>query len=140
MDDLLYRRRREAIDNNLHMEDDTLKNLRLLEIEQILNRNGRSLKDFPLMPMPSVRDAHFVINKLIREELEYDIASEHQMFDELFAELSVKYKDHSYLKERGILAPKSTDVDELNSIMLSMIPGESRTYLSADTLCPTEKW
>ncbi|KAH7850741.1 hypothetical protein Vadar_002294 [Vaccinium darrowii] len=213
-DDLMYRLRRDASDNALHIEDETLKNLGLLEIEHILKRNGRSLKDFPPMPMPSVRDAHFVTNRLIREELEYDVASEHQMFDELFAvlhlktnirimanaasnqahrqlsefaewilrvgegkipgialiegnepnwieipqqflirngnralhelinaiypELSVNYKDHSYLKERGILAPKNTDVDELNSIMLSMIPGESRTYLSADTLCPIE--
>ncbi|KAH7860745.1 hypothetical protein Vadar_017576 [Vaccinium darrowii] len=62
----------------------------------------------------------------------------HDLIDAVYPELNVKYKDHSYLKERGILAPKNADVDELNNIMLSMIPGESQTYLSADTLCPTE--
>ena len=44
----------------------------------------------------------------------------------------------SYLKERGILAPKNSDVDEINSIMLSMLPGEMKTFNNADKLSPTE--
>jgi len=32
------------------------------------------------------------------------------------------------------LAPTNDDVDEINSIMLSMIPGDMKTYMSCDTL------
>ncbi|XP_028102609.1 uncharacterized protein LOC114301846, partial [Camellia sinensis] len=65
----------------------------------------------------------------------------HALYDlihAIYPELSTGYSDSSYLKERGILAPKNADVDELNVIMLSMLPGESRKYLSADTICPAE--
>lgn len=46
--------------------------------------------------------------------------------------------DWSYLQERCILAPRNDDVDDLNSKMLSLIPGESQVFLSADTLTPIE--
>ncbi|XP_028076405.1 ATP-dependent DNA helicase PIF1-like [Camellia sinensis] len=43
-----------------------------------------------------------------------------------------------YLKEQGILVSKNSDVDEIDSIMLSMLPGEMKTFNSTDKLCPTE--
>ncbi|KAH7846526.1 hypothetical protein Vadar_014961 [Vaccinium darrowii] len=46
--------------------------------------------------------------------------------------------DTGYLQERAILAPKHDDVDEINNIMLSMLPGEMRIYNRADKLCPPE--
>ncbi|XP_028063059.1 uncharacterized protein LOC114266374 [Camellia sinensis] len=48
----------------------------------------------------------------------------------------LRYSDSSYLKEHGVLAPKNADIDELNVIMLSMLPAESRKYLSANMICP----
>ncbi|XP_027171757.1 ATP-dependent DNA helicase PIF1-like [Coffea eugenioides] len=42
------------------------------------------------------------------------------------------------LKIHYILAPKNGDVDKLNDKMLSMLPGQSRTYMSAGTFCNTE--
>ena len=42
---------------------------------------------------------------------------------ETYLDLCNNYTDVSYLKERAILAPKYTDVDELDSIMLLMLPG-----------------
>ncbi|CAL5373733.1 unnamed protein product [Camellia sinensis] len=62
----------------------------------------------------------------------------HQLIDATYPDFINKYQDMSYLKERGILAPKNSDVDEINSIMLSMLPGEMKTFNSADKLCPTE--
>ncbi|RYR03027.1 hypothetical protein Ahy_B06g081857 [Arachis hypogaea] len=38
----------------LNMTDDELKNLRLIEIEKILNRNARSLRDYQSMPYPEI--------------------------------------------------------------------------------------
>jgi len=43
------------------------------------------------------------------------IAAVHSIFD-------VEYTNWLYLQERGILAPTNDDADEINSIMLSMIP------------------
>ncbi|XP_028085778.1 uncharacterized protein LOC114286752 [Camellia sinensis] len=56
-DDIQYRIIRDMRDSDLYLDDEDLKNLGLLEIEHILNRNGRSLKDFPPMPFPSSQGA-----------------------------------------------------------------------------------
>ncbi|KAK4404332.1 ATP-dependent DNA helicase PIF1, partial [Sesamum angolense] len=45
-----------------------------------------------------------------------------QLINETYPELKEKYNDCTYLKERAILAPKNSDVDEINSMMLSMLP------------------
>ncbi|KAF7844472.1 ATP-dependent DNA helicase PIF1-like [Senna tora] len=52
----------------------------LAEIENLLNINGRSLSDYPPMPMPSVALLRNIENLLISEELNYDrnaLKSEH---------------------------------------------------------------
>jgi len=48
--------------------------------------------------------------------------------------LITKYEDWSYLHERGTLVPTNDDVDETNTIMLSMLPGDVKSYLSCDSL------
>ncbi|KAG8377386.1 hypothetical protein BUALT_Bualt08G0027600 [Buddleja alternifolia] len=216
MDDLEYRVRRDFRDNSMHLNDEDLKEWGLQQIEHILNRNGKTLEDFPLMPSASFRSFGCITNMLIREELEYDTVVEEELFQSYFdglnndqlrvyneivrayerkcgvnllsqpqsknpnsrvnvsfaewinnvgegktrcmrfddciesdwieiqekfliersdnslmqlinttySELSNRYKDPTYLKERAILAPKNSDVDEINSMMLSMLPGE----------------
>ncbi len=44
-----------------------------------------------------------------------------------------------YLMQRSILAPKNTDVDEVNNAILESLSEESHTYLSANSLTPTEE-
>jgi hypothetical protein len=44
-----------------------------------------------------------------------------------------------YLMQRIILAPKNTDVDEVNNAILESIYEESHTYLNANSLTPTEE-
>jgi hypothetical protein len=41
--------------------------------------------------------------------------------------------------QRNILAPKNTDVDEVNNAILESIFEELHTYLSANSLTPTEE-
>jgi ATP-dependent DNA helicase PIF1 len=41
--------------------------------------------------------------------------------------------------QRNILAPKNTDVDEVNNAILELLSEESHTYLSANSLAPTEE-
>jgi len=51
----------------------------------------------------------------------------------VYPNLVNEYTKWLYLWERGILAPTNDDVDEIKSIMLSMISGDVKTYMSCDT-------
>ncbi len=43
-----------------------------------------------------------------------------------------------YLMQCSIMAPKNTNVDEVNNVILESLYEELHTYLSADSLAPTE--
>jgi ATP-dependent DNA helicase PIF1 len=45
--------------------------------------------------------------------------------------------DPEYFKNRAILTPKNLIVEEINNYVMSLIPGEERTYLSCDSPCPS---
>jgi len=47
--------------------------------------------------------------------------------------------DAMYLMQRNILAPKNTDVDEVNNVILESLSEESHTYLNANSLAPTKE-
>jgi len=47
--------------------------------------------------------------------------------------------DAMYFMQHSILAPKNTDVDEVNNAILESISIELHTYLSANSLTPTEE-
>jgi len=49
------------------------------------------------------------------------------------------FGDAMYLMQRNILAPKNIDVDEVNNAILESPFEESHTYLSANSLTPTEE-
>ncbi|KAL8094160.1 hypothetical protein AgCh_035870 [Apium graveolens] len=55
--------------------------------------------------------------------------------NEVYPSLLENYRDPAYLQERAILTPKNETVHELNDFLMSMIPGEARTYLSSDSVC-----
>jgi PIF1-like helicase len=57
---------------DLKLSDSEIQNLALLEIDKLLQRVGRSLKDFPPMPIPTAVDFNIQDNRFINEELEYD--------------------------------------------------------------------
>jgi hypothetical protein len=48
-------------------------------------------------------------------------------------------KDAMYLMQHIILAPKNIDVDEINNAILESLSEESHTYLSTNSLTPTEE-
>ncbi len=47
--------------------------------------------------------------------------------------------DAMYLMQCSILAPKNTDVDEVNNVILELLSEELHTYLSVNSLAPTEE-
>ena len=52
-----------------------------------------------------------------------------------YPDLHRKYTDRTYLEERAILCPRNETVDQINTYIMSQIPGEEVTYLSSDTTC-----
>ena len=67
----------------MHLSSIELQNLRLLEIERILNRNGRSLWNYHSMPVSSVQVVVHATNQLIIDELDYDMTHEISKFESL---------------------------------------------------------
>jgi len=49
------------------------------------------------------------------------------------------FGDAMYLMQRNILAPKNTDVDEVNNVILESLFKKLHTYLSANSLTPTKE-
>ncbi|KAF7821240.1 ATP-dependent DNA helicase PIF1-like [Senna tora] len=58
--------------SDLHLDDDRVQEIALAKIENLLKINGRSLVDFPPMPMPNEALMRNIGNLLISEELNYD--------------------------------------------------------------------
>lgn len=56
-----------------------------------------------------------------------------------YPNLETSYSDPTYLRERAIIAPKNDTIDEINSRVLSLIPGHEKVYLSSDTLVGSSK-
>lgn len=80
------------IPTDLHLSDAQLKNYTLAEIEKILNSNGSSLKRYSHMPFPNeviISEAH---NKLIQDELCYDMTSLQHEHKTLFSSLTDEQK------------------------------------------------
>jgi hypothetical protein len=49
------------------------------------------------------------------------------------------FGDAMYLMQRNILAPKNTNVDEVNNVILESLFEELHTYLNANSLTPTKE-
>ncbi|KAL0319969.1 UNVERIFIED_CONTAM: hypothetical protein Sradi_5258400 [Sesamum radiatum] len=54
-----------------------------------------------------------------------------------YPNLMADYNVPEYLRSRAILSPTNDIVDQVNSYMMSLIPGMTKQYLSADTICPS---
>ncbi|KAF7800995.1 putative PIF1 DNA helicase/replication protein A1-like protein [Senna tora] len=71
-DDILLKERHRTANPDLHLDDDRVQEIALAEIENFLKINGRSLADFPPMPIPNEAVMRNIGNLLISEELNYD--------------------------------------------------------------------
>ncbi|CAH1421567.1 unnamed protein product [Lactuca virosa] len=87
-DGILYNQQRTLKSPGLTLNEDQLKNLTLFEIEQILLRNNTSLKNYNKMPYPDTDMVSSSTNRLITEELDYDIPILKKEFDRMFHALT----------------------------------------------------
>nr|XP_025603131.1 uncharacterized protein LOC112695132 [Arachis hypogaea]XP_025630251.1 uncharacterized protein LOC112723204 [Arachis hypogaea]XP_025674055.1 uncharacterized protein LOC112773204 [Arachis hypogaea]XP_025674064.1 uncharacterized protein LOC112773214 [Arachis hypogaea] len=79
------------------LTDDELSQLTLLEIEENLNHNGKSLRDFPTMPFPNIKITQSVRegasrNKLIMDELRYDRRSLAQQYENYLLQMTTEQR------------------------------------------------
>ncbi|KAL4286250.1 hypothetical protein AHAS_Ahas19G0067400 [Arachis hypogaea] len=72
-DDILYRRRHELQYPDLTMSKDELQTFCLLEIEKLLQSNGKSLRNYAGMPVPNNSLVSQFSNLMLLRELQYDI-------------------------------------------------------------------
>jgi len=72
----------------LKIEDAHIQNLCLLQVEDLLISNGKSLKDFPSLPQPIHSDAFIYQNRFIIDELNYDKIEMSGMHCSLFQSLT----------------------------------------------------
>jgi len=61
-DDLLHATQYQAGNFEMQLSSSELQNLRLFEIERVLNRNTRSLQNFSPMPTPSMEVVVHAVN------------------------------------------------------------------------------
>ncbi|XP_019173001.1 PREDICTED: uncharacterized protein LOC109168432 [Ipomoea nil] len=56
----------------LKQQEEEKKNFALIELENLLGQQNKSLKDYPPMPIPSTDNSRLFQNRLVFEELSYD--------------------------------------------------------------------
>jgi len=75
---------------SLELNDDQIKNLTLTLIEKHMERNRRSLKEFKGFPYSSNYVMEELGNRLIYDELNYDVDALQLEFQRLFCNLTGK--------------------------------------------------
>nr|KAJ0212953.1 hypothetical protein LSAT_V11C400203480 [Lactuca sativa] len=78
----------QHLSDGLSLNDDQIKNLTLFKIIQILLRNNTSLKNYKDMPYLDADTVSSSTNRLITEELDYDIPILKKEFDRMFHALT----------------------------------------------------
>ncbi|KAL6560660.1 hypothetical protein OROGR_004219 [Orobanche gracilis] len=91
-DGILCDRRKALNIPDLQIDDGNLQNLCLMEIENLLQSNGRSLKEFPCMPYPHFAEIVNFENKFIADELNYNKEEMMTLHDELVRTLTTEQK------------------------------------------------
>lgn len=86
-DGILYEQRKLSNIQDLQLSDEELKNLALIKIEEFLQSNRKSLKDYPSMPYPKGTITSQLGNRLIYAERDYDIDQLNDQFQTLFSSL-----------------------------------------------------
>ncbi|GJU80274.1 ATP-dependent DNA helicase PIF1-like protein [Tanacetum coccineum] len=72
-DDILHKKRKLYRYPELQLTEEQLRNYCVLEIQELLNRHGKSLGEFQDLPQPNPRLLTNMDNRLIREALAFDM-------------------------------------------------------------------
>ncbi|PIN09959.1 DNA helicase PIF1/RRM3 [Handroanthus impetiginosus] len=75
-----------------------------------------------------------ILDDLLIDERDDAIA---EIVQSIYPNLMANYCDPIYLCSRAILCPTNDIVDQVNSYIMSLILGETKQYLSTDSICPS---
>ena len=67
------------------------------------------------------------------------VKTEEEVRNKVFLNIQQHFRDHKWLCERAILAPKNDAVGQINSTLLQKIPGPVQLYKSIDTVVDTSE-
>nr|XP_043614567.1 ATP-dependent DNA helicase PIF1-like [Erigeron canadensis] len=87
-EDILYRKRKLFMFPGLQLSDEQKKNYCLMDIQDLLHKNGKSLEDYPDLPKLDPALVTNDDNRLIREELTYNRMAEAAEHEQLYASLN----------------------------------------------------
>ncbi|XP_035830063.1 uncharacterized protein LOC110944792 [Helianthus annuus] len=87
-DGILYNRQKLLRIEGLSLPEEQIRNLTLLEIERYLLRNNSSLSRFLSMPQPDSESIYSADNRLIADELRYDVSATAIEFDNNLSSLT----------------------------------------------------
>jgi hypothetical protein len=59
------------------------------------------------------------------------------LIETIYPNLATRFKDTDYLSERAVLTPTNEVVDNVNDVVVSMVPGHEKEYLSCDRIART---
>lgn len=59
------------------------------------------------------------------------------LIETIYPNLATRFKDTYYLSERAVLTPTNEVVDNVNDVVVSMVPGHEKEYLSCDRIART---
>nr|XP_012567255.2 ATP-dependent DNA helicase RRM3-like isoform X1 [Cicer arietinum]XP_027186627.1 ATP-dependent DNA helicase RRM3-like isoform X1 [Cicer arietinum]XP_027186628.1 ATP-dependent DNA helicase RRM3-like isoform X1 [Cicer arietinum]XP_027186629.1 ATP-dependent DNA helicase RRM3-like isoform X1 [Cicer arietinum] len=91
-EDILYRQHRLLNFPDLHLSDDQLKNYALSEIQKHLRKVDKSLEYYKGMAIPNSNVIEELNNRLITEELNYDMLKMHEEYSQLLHGLNLDQK------------------------------------------------
>ncbi|KAG6672457.1 hypothetical protein I3842_16G058500 [Carya illinoinensis] len=89
-EDILHHQRKVFHCENMHLTKIQIKTYAICDIEQLLVRNGRSLREFENMPYPDILLFGKNKNRLLKEELDYNRVGLKEEHDKLFVNLNVE--------------------------------------------------
>ncbi|XP_071739216.1 uncharacterized protein [Rutidosis leptorrhynchoides] len=87
-DDILHKKRIQLRYPDMILTEAQIQNYCLAEIQMLLNKNGKALSDFPDLPQPDPSLIIHLDNRLIREELNYNIQELKTVHDSLYNSLN----------------------------------------------------
>ncbi|GJX95035.1 DNA helicase PIF1, ATP-dependent [Tanacetum coccineum] len=87
-EDILHRKRKLFKYPELQLTAEQIQNYCLVEIQEVLNRNGRTLAEFQDLPRPNPKLLTNMDNRLIREALEFDMNKSRIEHQQLHSQLN----------------------------------------------------
>ncbi|GJU82851.1 ATP-dependent DNA helicase PIF1-like protein [Tanacetum coccineum] len=139
-EDILHRKQKLYNYPELQLSIEQIQNYCLIEIQELLNRNGRSLTDFQDLPRPNPQLLTNMDNRLIREALNFDMNKsriEHERLHPLLnpkQRLIYEHVIHSVHNQRGqfhfVYGPGGTGKTFLYNTIIARLRTERKIVLA----------